>query len=373
MVANYFKVRVRNIKKRKYYVSLLSHSIFYCATIGLFVSVSLAHTSVAQKIDINDAHVTAIEEIYHIQETIGKRVWPGWTTAKGSVPFLLKTRDHDFLLYHPHPPSDFKRIKSKKIDLLYIRKNLDSTDFQTIQKLAGIQTVVMTEPSPDLEVQRWILAAIHEMFHAWQMPQLESNSELNRLFTTNVGQYDNYNDLNFPFEYSNDLAMAACRIESDRVFNILTNGNLNDSDRRVFKKLFFDIFKIQQAVIDDSLKYAYKQKTEWVEGVARYVEASVRLTLARDKDFRYMERFQKTYPNEIYFGDETQILPQYINPVKFVGEGVRFRVMFYYSGMGKAFMLDKLIPNWKAKYFTNTLDAIIAENQELNRFYKVQR
>ena len=40
--------------------------------------------------------------------------------------------------------------------------------------------------------------------------------------------------------------------------------------------------------------------------------------------------------------------------------------MFYYMGMGKAFLLDKIKPNLKKDYFTSTLDEqIIGEEQFL--------
>lgn len=48
-----------------------------------------------------------------------------------------------------------------------------------------------------------------------------------------------------------------------------------------------------------------------------------------------------------------------LNPVRFIGEGVKGRVMFYYSGMGKGYLLDKINPDWKNKYFKFNLDDLI--------------
>jgi hypothetical protein len=55
-----------------------------------------------------------------------------------------------------------------------------------------------------------------------------------------------------------------------------------------------------------------------------------------------------------YYGAGTAI-----NPIRFVGEGVRGRVMFYYLGMGKAYALDRLNPSWRAAYRTHTLDELL--------------
>jgi hypothetical protein len=34
--------------------------------------------------------------------------------------------------------------------------------------------------------------------------------------------------------------------------------------------------------------------------------------------------------------------------------------MFYYLGMGKAYLLDQLVQGWREQYLTSTLDALIA-------------
>jgi hypothetical protein len=50
-----------------------------------------------------------------------------------------------------------------------------------------------------------------------------------------------------------------------------------------------------------------------------------------------------------------------VNPIRFVGEGVRGRPMFYYLGMGKALLLDRLWPGWRSRYFEADLESLLAE------------
>ena len=48
-----------------------------------------------------------------------------------------------------------------------------------------------------------------------------------------------------------------------------------------------------------------------------------------------------------------------VNPIRFVGEGIRGRVMFYYLGMGKAYALDRIDPAWRKAYRRRTLDELL--------------
>jgi hypothetical protein len=48
-----------------------------------------------------------------------------------------------------------------------------------------------------------------------------------------------------------------------------------------------------------------------------------------------------------------------LNPIRFVGEGVTGRTMFYYLGMGKAYALDRMDAEWKSRYRQATLDELL--------------
>ena len=44
---------------------------------------------------------------------------------------------------------------------------------------------------------------------------------------------------------------------------------------------------------------------------------------------------------------------------KLWGDGVHGRLIFYYLGMGKAYALDRINPEWRAAYRQHTLDELL--------------
>lgn len=69
--------------------------------------------------------------------------------------------------------------------------------------------------------------------------------------------------------------------------------------------------------------------------------------------------FAARFTNISYDGIWTTHYRDQLTPISFVGEGVRGRVMFYYLGMGKAYLLDRMAPGWRDRYLDATLDALL--------------
>ncbi len=99
---------------------------------------------------------------------------------------------------------------------------------------------------------------------------------------------------------------------------------------------------------------------EWDEGVARYTEREL-AALAADPDaYAPTAPFAELFPSASYTGIWKETYATYLNPVRFIGEGVQGRAKFYFMGMGKAYLLDRLLPDWKMRYFDAGLDDLIA-------------
>jgi hypothetical protein len=105
----------------------------------------------------------------------------------------------------------------------------------------------------------------------------------------------------------------------------------------------------------------YERKREWLEGLAKYVELALQSEagrapgyvplpeVVRDRDFhgyRTRERFWSQQLDEVSRSAQRE------------GE-----VRFYYSGMAQAVLLDRLMPEWKARAWSEGvwLEDLLAE------------
>lgn len=306
-----------------------------------------------QPIGLTRSDVALIREAFHLQSKLGNSIWRGWDSAK--APFLYKTRNWDYLIHHPNPPKEFSsHFDESWGDSIWIRANADTLNYQASFPINSINTVVITAPEKDYDPYLWVLKATHELFHIYQ--------GLERIVNPFVGPYADKHELSFPFDYSNTAILAACRVEAELLFNLVTKQQLSPGDSTVSPRVFRDMQKVFVVVFTDSLHLRYKRWIEWSEGVARYTERRL-ADLARNlSNYQPTKEFAALHPNSSY---SKLWLDTYertgTNPIRFVGEGVRGRVMFYYSGMGKAYVLDRIHPHWRLEYFNKTLDELLTE------------
>lgn len=156
--------------------------------------------------------------------------------------------------------------------------------------------------------------------------------------------------------------MASCRVEAEYDFDLLTQIKLDSVNRLVAVKVYKDIFKIDRRVFPDSIQVSYKQWMEWKEGVARYTEREPALHAMDENQYSPTEDFTRYFKNKYTDEEVRSAYNNMLNPIRFVGEGVRGIVMFYYLGMGKAYLLDSLNKDWKRSYFKKNLDELIISN-----------
>ena len=100
---------------------------------------------------------------------------------------------------------------------------------------------------------------------------------------------------------------------------------------------------------------------EWSEGVARFTEREMADLDRLPSTYRSTEAFARLFPDGSYQETWDDTYARMLYPVRFVGDGVRNRAMFYYLGMGKAYVLDWLRPGWRARYRSATLDELLLE------------
>lgn len=355
LLAAFFAVCAVNISAMDYYVRPFTEG-------STIVGISndqddLINHSMLDGLSKND--VALIREALHLQSVLGRSIWPNWNSSK--TPFLYKTPGYDFLINHPKPPADFKPFNDKLWGAeIMVRANKDTFSYRAAYPIEGIITVVVSAPKKEEDPCSWVLMAAHELFHIYQG---FDRSVANPF----IGKYSNYHELSFPFDYKNKNILAGCGIEAELLVNLVTKNIINSGDSVVSKKVFNRMQTIFSAIITDSLQIKYKQWMEWLEGVAKYTEYKLAYLAGSPSGYKPSKEFSDTFPDASYADLWTKSYAGQISPIRFVGEGVSGSMMFYYTGIGKALVLDKIQPDWKMRYFKKNLDALIAERSELTK------
>jgi hypothetical protein len=284
---------------------------------------------------------------------LGHLVWENWLPVS-TAPILYKTKKFDYLFNHPNPPNDFIKVYNNYWKaIVYVRPNTDSLAYRATFPVNNIETVVISAPEVDDNPCVWELQACHELFHIYQY-----QNEIG-IASPFKGSYKAYNELTFPFHYKDDAVLATCRVEAEYNFDLLTQMKLDSVNRLVAIKVYKDFFKIDYRVFPDSMQISYKQWMEWKEGVARYTERELALHAMVENQYTPGEDFTHYFKNKYSDEEVKSFYKNMLNPIRFVGEGVRGTVMFYYLGLGKAYLLDSINKDWKKSYFKKNLDDLI--------------
>jgi hypothetical protein len=327
-------------------------TVVLCGTVLWFLLIAKADPRAQAVPDLSLQEQVLLEELQHLTSTLAPRLWADWPHQ--FPPFLLRTRGHDILIGHPGPPDDFVPFPSERLGRrLWVRDTSDTTDSQASYPINGVMTAVMSAPTSSDNPYVWVLKAAHEVFHCYQ-----GNARIRDPF---VGKFSTYDDLSFPFPYSDPNQRAALRLEAEIVFGLVTADPGDSPSLDVQSRLLPLAWRVQRALSSEPAFQEYKLLTEWTEGVARYTERELARLAGTAGAYQPTPSFVRTFPG---FGYEDVFRQEYgdthmINPIRFVGEGVRGRVMFYYLGMGKAYALDRIHPGWRTAYRQGTLDELL--------------
>jgi hypothetical protein len=297
--------------------------------------------------------VALITETFHLQNQLAAKIWPEWSSSE--APFLLKTDGYDFLINHPHPPNDFNETGDSILGAkVWVRSNDGPGSSQATYPINGSFTVEFSQIEEDYDPCLWVLKAAHELFHVYQ-----HDTRPDRIVEPFVGKHVVENELSYPFPYDDEVVQSLMRLEAEFVFRFIMADSASDLDAKMTQKSLGHVHTVASSVSADSSDWMYKQWMEWNEGVARYTEREL-AALARDPE-RYgpSASFTEHFPQADYAKTWESHYTKSLNPIRFVGEGVKGRVMFYYLGMGKAYVLDRLRPGWRERYFEMHLDGLI--------------
>ncbi len=295
-----------------------------------------------------------LREVFRLGESIGDRVWPGWSKAPFAV--LLVTPDYEFLMRHPKPSADFTNLGYDKLlkQQVYYRKRVFQTHFlATFPAISGsmISTIVVgqAENTSAKTSSQWVITVLHEHFHQLQDSQPNFYSDVNALNLARGDQTGMWM-LNYAFPYERAEVqeqfatmskMLAAAIEAPKRERAQKVREYLEARR-----------KFQEMLAPDDYKYLSFQF--WKEGIARYSEYRLAEMAAAkfhvSKEFRALKDYQpfaevaRTTRERIFRQLETQKL------------GEAKREVVYSFGAAEGLLLDQINPGWRRRYFVEKFD-----------------
>jgi len=339
--------------------------------VGLMLSIILVvqakiatpYTQKSSPAQLSGEDVTLIAEAYHLQKSLGGRLWMGW--AETQIPILYVTRDFEYALGFPENAKGFQSLNSNDIlpgVKIQVRQRVLEPTLAAARDVDGVNAVVIGSPANlGKSPSRWVLIAVHEMFHVWQF----SKGSTAKVRELNIGSPSDASwQVNFPFPYNNADLMRLIHLQSYLIYLAATNVELSDAKYNAGTALeAVEVYRNVLKQLDASDQfYKYSKFQEWDEGIAFYTEYKL-AELAASADyqpsaaFRQLDGFQSyrqlwddTYKNRIFLA-------------KHAGRIARSRTTFYQLGLGKGLLLDRLMPDWKSRYFASGiwLDDLLTE------------
>lgn len=319
----------------------------------LLVAAAVAQTPVQQGPALPKADAVRINEFYRLAAQIQDQIWPRWSDAP--APLLLITPETEFLTHHPAPPSDFKKVE----DDWYARaRQFPPNLLATFPAFGPPAVIVVGEPqnTKSKTSTPWLFTVMHEHFHQLQYGQPGYYQAVQGLGLSHGDQTGMWM-LNYPFPYTRPAVVRAFIALRDLLLNVVT-----ENDQAKFQKLAAQYIvarrKFFAALSADDGKYLNFEL--WQEGIARYTQ--IKAAEAADAyeptaEYKALPDFE---PFTLYARtarDETLAELKRVDLTKFQREVV------YSFGATEGFLLDRLRPAWKERYFAHPLsmDALFGE------------
>lgn len=362
---------------------LMAGILLCCGGLGITAVINQSMPTASESPErLSAAEKARLAEYFHLRQSLGNAVWPGWGDVE--QPVVLYNEQRVFLVGYPEPPDGWLTVPGENL-VGSAWQPMSDDDFwgetyysqplpasgetpQAFTVKVGDQWAAslttkewmqiafpqeMREQLPPVIQQvfpyflvsdlfigssdQFISLIAHEAFHAYQgemVPDRLAAAE------TAVRQADAY-------PWADEAHHAAWETELDLLHQAVSAETV--AETAVLTEQFLaQRTKRREAAGLSPEMIAYEKQREWLEGLAKYVEMEIwRQALQSsdyqpvdmmvlDDDFEQYETFDKRWNQEV---DQIRRSAN--------GEDTRF----YYTGMAQAAILDKLSPDWKAGAF----------------------
>lgn len=304
-----------------------------------------------------------IGEVFHLWQKKGDIVWPGWTSE--IIPINYIKQNFEYLVGHPNPPEEYV-LQGKNSVLhqnVFVRPREMRETLATTVYMNGIDTVAIGSPDAlDYSTTHWVFVVLHEMFHVYQAIRgsVQKTASLGLAYGDDASW-----QLNYPFPYKDQTIKNSIHIIGNFLF--VASTTQNDFETYYDSLLLIEATNVFKELIrikyGDLKNYKYAEFQTWKEGIAKYTEYKM-AELAASDDYNPLPSFKDSQDYMPYQIIWEEYYRAQFNPVRSCGSGVEGRMIFYYLGLGKGVLLDRVFPKWKDVYFEESiwLDDIFYKN-----------
>ncbi len=295
---------------------------------------------------------TRLAEAFRVAETLGDRVWPGWSKSPFAV--MLVTPEVEFLIRHPKPSADFTKLGYDNVlkSEIYYRKRTMPTSFLATFPAVGMISTIVVGQAENTWVKTstpWVVTLLHEHFHQLQDSQPNFYAGVNALNLANGDQTGMWM-LNYPFPYDRKEVQDQFLLVS----NLLADAiRASKSERAAKVRDYLEARQKFQAMLAPN-DYKYLAFQFWKEGTARYIEYKIAQRAAKEfsasKEFRALKDYRsfEDVAHTTYEGIFQQLQTQKLGESK--------REVVYSFGAAEGLLLDKINLGWRARYFQEKFD-----------------
>lgn len=316
-----------------------------------FVVLLAAGSALAQsKPNIPEVDRIRLAEAFRLGESIGDRVWKDWNKAPFAV--ILVTPEHEFLIRHPRPSTDFTLIgydSLLKSDVYFRKRQFPTNLLATFPAVGGISTIVIGQAENTYKKTStpWVVTVLHEHFHQLQESQPDYYAQVEALNLSRGDQTGMWM-LNYAFPYDSAEVKQQFAALTRLLIEALEARDKSAISTRV--KAYLEARQRLQKLlsIDD---YNYLSFQLWKEGIARYTEYRV-AKLAADR-YRPSKEFRSLKDFRSFAEVADQILSDTMKELSVYRIEDQRRELFYPLGGGEGLLLDRVSPKWQSRYFAD--------------------
>jgi hypothetical protein len=288
-------------------------------------------------------------EAWRLLSSQGDQVWPGWGAAR--IPLLIRAGEFALLVGHPSPPQGFDLQPDVTVadqPVYRYKGHLAPMPAATAWKVGDVWSVAVPTREEfqqaidaqlgkgvvQLDTVNYIRAIVHEAFHAYAMTAIQGDVPN---FGADVDEGKMIQRLSALPDLDKQYAA-----EGQALVNALQATDTQGT--RDAAVSFLELRRTRRAGQDQKTA-AYERTTEWIEGLARYAEVALMLHANQAAPNSTI-----TYPAaaEIWL----PLLDQFMNPA---ASPDGFRGRYYLLGAGQAFLLDRLMPDWKTRVLSEKI------------------
>ncbi len=301
----------------------------------------LAFLASASAQELPRADAVRIREFYRLATEVQDKVWPRWSEIP--APLLLVTDKAEFLIHHPAPPKDFKKITED----IYIRPRQFPTNLLATFPAFGPPSVIVigeAENTSSKTSTPWLITLMHEHFHQLQNAQPGYFQAVEALALSH-GDKSGMWMLNYPFPYDKPEVTQAFMRARDLLLDVL-----NESDEHKFAKLVVEYVAQRKGFFaqlsPDDQKYLAFQL--WQEGIARYTQIKVAESAAQyqpSTEYAALPDFESLGAYASHARKDT------LGELRKADLRKSKREVVYAWGAAERLLLDQIRPGWRDEYF----------------------